>query len=224
MPRIAPVFVINVPTKIWRPKMVNKYKPPDYNNDIDEGIFEFAEEGRCVYRPLITPWTDSIRDDIILFDQNKHSKELEKIIRIGQLASEETRGNIINMVKKHWDAFCIEGCRRSIIRYQFAIDTGTSTPVCKYSTNLINHCVVASTDAVNAMVHTLQIILFKSYNSYHTFHTKQFISYISNHTYSLTYIIQTYHTQCFMSSYKHKHTHHTLVECINIIMEHTLRL
>ena len=44
-------MVIEVPPKLCRPRVVNKYIPPDYANDINEGIFDFAQYGKAVYRP-----------------------------------------------------------------------------------------------------------------------------------------------------------------------------
>ena len=35
------LMVIKVPPKVWRPKVQNKYIPPDYSNDIDKGVFDF---------------------------------------------------------------------------------------------------------------------------------------------------------------------------------------
>ena len=35
------MFLIEVPPKLWKPKVQNKYTPPDYVIDIDYGIFDF---------------------------------------------------------------------------------------------------------------------------------------------------------------------------------------
>ena len=48
------IMVIEVPPKVWRHKVVNKYIPPDYADNIHEGIFDFAQYGKAVYRPRIT--------------------------------------------------------------------------------------------------------------------------------------------------------------------------
>ena len=101
--------------------------------DTDEGIFDFSPHGRCMFRPTISKWENNTRTDIITFDDDRDMKELEKNLNIGNSASKETIQQITNIVKRHWDAFCSEGCRRPIIGYEFAIDTGTSTPVCKYN-------------------------------------------------------------------------------------------
>ena len=49
------IMVIEVPQKLWIPKVVNKYIPPDYADDIDEGIFDLAQYGISVYKPR-TNW------------------------------------------------------------------------------------------------------------------------------------------------------------------------
>ena len=33
-------MVIEVPPKVWQPKVVNKYRMPEYE-DVDNGVFEF---------------------------------------------------------------------------------------------------------------------------------------------------------------------------------------
>ena len=39
-------MAIEVPPKVWITKAVNKYIPPDYVEDIDEGIFYFTQYGK----------------------------------------------------------------------------------------------------------------------------------------------------------------------------------
>ena len=74
-------MAIQVPPKVWRPKQQNRFTPPEYANDIDEGVFEFKEFGNAVYRPK-EPWPEGAeRDDIIHFDAEQHTEELEKNIR-----------------------------------------------------------------------------------------------------------------------------------------------
>ena len=135
-------MIINVPTKIWRPKVINRYTPPDYNTDIDEGIFEYASFGNCVYNPCPnTPWEDHSRTDIIEFDPTWDTDELHKHFNIGTSISPPIKQKIIDMIKRHWDTFCSSGCLRPIIGYKFAIDTGTSTPVCKSHAPHISHII-----------------------------------------------------------------------------------
>ena len=66
-----------------------------------------------------------------MFDSALHGEELTKDIRIGATVPEDsTRHQLKDLVIKYWDCFCKEGARRTIIGYEFAIDTGDSKPVC----------------------------------------------------------------------------------------------
>ena len=111
--------------------MKNSYQPPDYNTDIDTGVFDFQNYGHCVFRPN-TMLNIPERDDIISFDSDNDSSELIKNLKFGSSpTAEEYKTTITNLIKSHWDSFCSKGACRPIIGYEFAIDTGTSAPVCK---------------------------------------------------------------------------------------------
>ena len=123
--------------------MQNRYKPPNYCSDIDEGIFEYPEHGKCAFKPAHNPdWDNGERTDLIEYDKMKDKTELMKNLKIGDTASAQGREHIIKMVIEHWDAFCSAGCRRPIIGYEFAIEIGTATPVCKYQT-ITSHQITA---------------------------------------------------------------------------------
>ena len=66
-----------MPPKVWRPKAVNKYIPPDYADDINEVIFYFSKCGKAVYIPRIH-WEEGKRTNLINFDNSKHRDELHK--------------------------------------------------------------------------------------------------------------------------------------------------
>ena len=70
---IRTVIVIDVPWKIWRPKVRSTYKPSLFNKDIDEGVFIFESLGNAIFRPK--PWKPGIRNDVILYDKRLHTKE-----------------------------------------------------------------------------------------------------------------------------------------------------
>ena len=80
------VLLINIPPKVWRPKMVNIYTPTDQSNGIREGVFEFKQYGNTMFRPKIK-WVDHNREDVIQYNEGIHKAELEKYIRIGQNVS-----------------------------------------------------------------------------------------------------------------------------------------
>ena len=44
------LMVIQVPQTFWRPKMQNRYIPPDYENEIDKGVIYFQQYRRALYR------------------------------------------------------------------------------------------------------------------------------------------------------------------------------
>ena len=70
--------MIEVPAKIWRPKVVSRYTVHDYvGKDIND-ILDYKQYGRCVYKTTLK-WSDnSDRTDIILFNDKVHSAELNK--------------------------------------------------------------------------------------------------------------------------------------------------
>ena len=43
--------MIEVPPKVWIHKVVNAYIPPDFADNINEGIFDLAQYGKSVYIP-----------------------------------------------------------------------------------------------------------------------------------------------------------------------------
>ena len=102
---------------------------PEYATDIDDGIFEYSDYGNCVFRPNLK-WVDRKREDIIWFNEDNDAEELKKGLEIGSSINTNLRNSIIDIVKTYWDCFCKEGARRTILDYEFAIDTSTSKPVC----------------------------------------------------------------------------------------------
>jgi hypothetical protein len=136
MPRIfnppQQILVINVPPKIWRPKVKSVYTPIDTCDDIDDGIFAFEKLGKCVFKPNASASRKDIpqRDDLIFFDDAKDKEELFTNFKHGTAASSEDIQAIVTIIQQYWDCFCNDGAKRTILGYEFAIDTGNHTPVC----------------------------------------------------------------------------------------------
>ena len=126
---IASCLLIDLPPKIWRPKVTSKYTLPDYSNDVDKGIFDYKCYGKCVFRPKHS-WDPGTRSDIITFKKTTDSEELTNDLRIGASASKPIRTRVIILVQKYWDSFAKKGCKRPIIGFDFSIGTGTAKPVC----------------------------------------------------------------------------------------------
>lgn len=112
--------------------MENKFKPDSehHYSDIDEGNFMFPKLGKCMIKDELE-WKNSNRDDIIEYNESLHSTELNQNFIIGDSVPNEIRDKIISKIKKYWDSFCSEGARRPILGYEFAINTGSHTPVCE---------------------------------------------------------------------------------------------
>lgn len=113
--------------------MRSEYKPPAEDallKDVDDSVFLFEKLGKCVVKHR-KKFTEGDREDIIAFDPLRHEEELTKNFKISKTASPEIRARIKSIVTEYWDSFCAEGARRPIIGYEFSINTGTHTPVCK---------------------------------------------------------------------------------------------
>ena len=55
--------------------------------------------------------------------------ELEKGLKIGKTVSNTNTRAIWSLIVKYWDCFCAEGAKRTILDYEFAIDTGVSSHI-----------------------------------------------------------------------------------------------
>lgn len=64
--QILEVNVIDIPRKVWLPKVKNEFKPEKQYSDVDEGYFIFERYGRAVFRAK--PWQPGVRNDVIKFD------------------------------------------------------------------------------------------------------------------------------------------------------------
>ena len=54
----------------------------------------------------------------------------EKGLRFDDSIDDDTRGAIVDIIKKYWDCFVQDGAHRPILRYKFGIDTGGDKPMC----------------------------------------------------------------------------------------------
>ena len=123
------IYVIDIPEKIWRPKPQNRYKPIDYGNDVYDGMFDFKHYGKTVFRPKIQ-WAERPRTDLIIYNQIIDEEEMRKNLNVGEDVIEEHKITLEEVIIKYWDYFCKRGARRTILAYEFAIDTGVSSLVC----------------------------------------------------------------------------------------------
>ena len=120
--------MIDLPPKTWRLKAHNRYIPIDYGNDIDDGVFEYSHHGRAIFRPSVQ-WANRPQSDIILFDKKLDMAELLANISVGKNILSVYKTRIQELVVKYWDCFCKRGAKRTILDYEFSIDTGASKAV-----------------------------------------------------------------------------------------------
>jgi hypothetical protein len=72
----------------------------------------------------------STRTDIHSWDAARDTPEFNKHIKIGDHVALASRGKIEIMIQKHWDVVCEAGVSKTVLGFEFAIDTGGSQPVC----------------------------------------------------------------------------------------------
>ena len=122
--------MIEIPPKIWRPKVLSRWKPVELADDIDDGIFDYTSYGgNCVFRPSSSSPVVPVRDDIILFDPLVDDAEFNKTFSLDPSIPSELKQHIKSIVIKYWDCFCKRGVHRHILGFEFGIDTGTAEPV-----------------------------------------------------------------------------------------------
>ena len=95
------ILLINIPPKVSRPKQENRYIPVDNLDDIKDGVFDYRQYGKAVFRPA-KHWKNRERNDIIEYSEEKDKMEFEKNIRIGKYFSSEHKSIIHGIVKKYW--------------------------------------------------------------------------------------------------------------------------
>jgi len=122
------ICIIEVPPKIWWPKVESRYRMPEYASDINHGAWGFSNYGKSVYRPKLD-WQDKQGDDVIDFQESYQAK-LDKDLRMGKGVDDVMKQEIMSLIKKYWDCFCKEDAERTIIGYEFGIDARNTKPVC----------------------------------------------------------------------------------------------
>ena len=100
-------------------------------DDVDTDLLDITpiQGSRTVFKTK-QPSEHTSRNDLIYFNASiEDNEELNKGFKIGKSATTEQREQVITLVKKYWDCFCKKGAKRTILEYEFVIDTGASQPV-----------------------------------------------------------------------------------------------
>ena len=83
--------------------MVSKYTTPDYTDDNVDGIINYGQFGRCVYRAN-TKWDSGVkRIDTILFEESKHSAELNEDLNFSSTIDSHSQQAIKDLIIKYLD-------------------------------------------------------------------------------------------------------------------------
>ena len=110
-----------------RPKVSSVFQEEESYPDIDEGFFLHEQFGRAMFRPK--SWDSGLRTDLISYHKPTHEKALNSI-KIGPTVTRLLRAKVISLVTTYWDVFDPAGIRKTILGYEFKIDTGTSKGIC----------------------------------------------------------------------------------------------
>ena len=74
---ISNVNVIDIPRKVWLPRVKSQFRPEARYDDIGEGYFLFERYGKAVFRS--TPWEPGKRNDVISFEPKLHQDSIDKL-------------------------------------------------------------------------------------------------------------------------------------------------
>ena len=93
---------------------------------MDEGHFIFEALGKTMFRAK--EWAPGHRSDVLRYDSTRYEKEFSKL-GIEESMPEPVKAMVVKLVKSFWDIFAKEGLKRTMLGFEFAIDTGSHTPV-----------------------------------------------------------------------------------------------
>ena len=121
--------MIEVPSKIWRPKVVRKYITPNLEDTSMDDLLDYGQYRNCLYKPELEQSDSSKLPDIINFNAAVHSMELERDLSFDDSVDAATRISITDIIHEFWDFFVKEGTKRPILGYESGIDTGGAKPI-----------------------------------------------------------------------------------------------
>lgn len=113
----------------YRPKLASQYQESAYLPDEDDTLELLYRHGGTAISKMKTKLPARTPESIIVFDPDKHQKELEKSIQWDD-CPDELRPQIQRLIVAYWDVFASEGLKNHIRGFTCHIDTGTANPVC----------------------------------------------------------------------------------------------
>ena len=110
--------------------MVSRYTIPEYLGEDIDSILDYGQYGKYLYRTKLVWKTDSNREDIILYSKFINSKELESDLSFDLTIYKESKDITTSIIKEYCDCFVKDGAKRTILGYDFGINTGGAKPAC----------------------------------------------------------------------------------------------
>ena len=74
---------------------------PEYNTNINDGMFLYSDYGNCVFRTSLK-WENTPRDDIIDFKKDDDISEFMKGLNIGSMLDSSIQYRVIEIIKTYW--------------------------------------------------------------------------------------------------------------------------
>ena len=151
-PNITSSFPIEIPPKVWRPKVRNAYKIPTYGDELDPDLYVCPRLGKSLRRtePLKQLPT---RTDIRLWNTEIDQAGFDSVIKLPQHMGTDICTELTSIIQDNWDCFYAEGARRPMLGFEFCIDTGDSPPVACRQPNYGIHEGKIMTKHVNDLKH-----------------------------------------------------------------------
>ena len=110
--------------------MINIYTTPHLEYDGVNNLLDYGQYGKYVYKPKLSWSENTTKEDIILFDKVNNADELKKDLKFDESIDAATQATLTSITKDYWDCFIKTGAKRTIIGYDFGIDTGGENLVC----------------------------------------------------------------------------------------------
>ena len=89
--------MIEVPPKIWQPKVVSCYTTPLLDDGGMYDILNYTQYGKCVYKQNLNWSRGSERNDLISYKCSKHATELKKDLKFDQSVDNDTKKAITDI-------------------------------------------------------------------------------------------------------------------------------
>ena len=95
------IYIIEVFIKTWIPNQENKYRVPNYGNDINDEIFDYKVYWKQLFKPNLYCKPRN-RYVAIVFGKNLYLEGIIKGMRVGSTVDQSNKDKIISIIKNFW--------------------------------------------------------------------------------------------------------------------------